>query len=168
MVALRGSGSRVASRFTIERFPVSSKAAVGVSRNRASTGSSFRGEPGVSGRRKAARQLRSAWRDSACASPGRCSRVAGRGETPQYVANQESQARPKQRDGCGQRRVIRLAHLPGDAAVPPGAARLLSAWRTSSQMSDRCSCAASDVDLARFDLRIIRALQSPGRPRHDG
>ena len=43
MVALRGSGSRVASRFTIERFPVSSKAAVGVSRNRANTGSSFRG-----------------------------------------------------------------------------------------------------------------------------
>ena len=28
--------------------------------------------------------------------------------------------------------------------------------------------AASDVDLARFDLRIIRAMQSSGRPRHDG
>jgi hypothetical protein len=28
--------------------------------------------------------------------------------------------------------------------------------------------AASDVDLLRFDLRIIRAMQSSGRPRHDG
>ena len=37
------------------------------------------------------------------------------------VANQGSHAQAKQqRDGCRQRRVIRLAHLPGDAAVPPG------------------------------------------------
>jgi hypothetical protein len=28
--------------------------------------------------------------------------------------------------------------------------------------------AASDVDLARFDLRIIRAMQSSASPRHDG
>jgi len=31
----------------------------------------------------------SAWRDSACASPGRCSRVAWRGETPQCVAKRK-------------------------------------------------------------------------------
>jgi hypothetical protein len=41
----------------------------------------------------AARQLPSAWRDSACAFPGRCSCVAGRGETPQCVANEQSQVR---------------------------------------------------------------------------
>jgi hypothetical protein len=28
--------------------------------------------------------------------------------------------------------------------------------------------AASNLDLARFDLRIIRATQSSGRPRADG
>jgi hypothetical protein len=83
-------------------------------------------------------RLPSAWRDSACASPGRCSRPAGRGETRQRVANQESQAAEKQqRAGCRPRGAIRLAHLPGDAAVRPGAARLLSAWRTSSQGLDR-------------------------------
>ena len=32
----------------------------------------------------------------------------------------------------------------------------------------RSSSAASDVDLARFDLRIIRAMQSSGRPRPHG
>jgi hypothetical protein len=40
--------------------------------------------------------------------------------------------------------------------------------RTSSQMPYRSNRAASDVDLARFDLRIIRAMQSSGHPRHDG
>jgi len=28
--------------------------------------------------------------------------------------------------------------------------------------------AVSDVDLAQFDLHIIRAMQSSTRPRHDG
>jgi hypothetical protein len=28
--------------------------------------------------------------------------------------------------------------------------------------------AASDVDLARFDLRVVPAIQSSGRPRPDG
>jgi hypothetical protein len=42
--------------------------------------------------------------------------------------------------------------------------RLLGPWRTSSQMPHRSDRTASDVDLARFDLRIIRAMQSPGRP----
>jgi len=28
--------------------------------------------------------------------------------------------------------------------------------------------AASDLDLARFDLRTIRAMQSSARPQHDG
>jgi hypothetical protein len=47
------------------------------------------------------------------------------------VANQESQARSKQQcDGCRQPRAVRLAYRPGDAAVPPGPARLLSAWQT--------------------------------------
>ena len=35
-------------------------------------------------------------------------------------------------------------------------------------MPDRSNSAASDVDLARFDLRIIRAMQSSGHPRPDG
>ena len=35
-------------------------------------------------------------------------------------------------------------------------------------MPHRSNSAASDVDLARFDVRIIRAMQSSGRPRHDG
>jgi hypothetical protein len=41
-------------------------------------------------------------------------------------------------------------------------------WRTSSQMPYRSSSAASGVNLAQFDLRVIRAMQSSGRPRHDG
>ena len=50
-----------------------------------------------------------------------------------FLANQESHARSKQQcDGCRQPRVIRLAHRPGDAAVPPRAARLLSAYRQRS------------------------------------
>ena len=40
-------------------------------------------------------------------------------------------------------------------------------WRTSSQMLDRSNRAASDIDLARFDLRIVRTMQSSGRPGHD-
>jgi hypothetical protein len=35
-------------------------------------------------------------------------------------------------------------------------------------MPYRRNSAASDVDLARFDLRIIRAMQSSARSRHDG
>ena len=46
--------------------------------------------------------------------------------------------------------------------------RLLGSWRSSSQMPYRSISTASDVDLARFDLRIIRAMQSSGRAPHDG
>ena len=35
-------------------------------------------------------------------------------------------------------------------------------------MLHRSNSAASDVDLALFDLRIIRAMQSSARPRQDG
>jgi hypothetical protein len=35
-------------------------------------------------------------------------------------------------------------------------------------MSDRRNSAASNADLARFDLRIIRAMQPSARARHDG
>jgi hypothetical protein len=35
-------------------------------------------------------------------------------------------------------------------------------------MPYRSNSAASDIDLARFGLRIIRAMRSSGRPRHDG
>ena len=38
----------------------------------------------------------------------------------------------QQRAGCRPPGAIRLAHLPADAAVSPGAARLLSAWQTHS------------------------------------
>jgi hypothetical protein len=49
------------------------------------------------------------------------------------VANQESQASEKQqRAGCRPGSAIRLADLPGEAAVPLGAARLLSAWHCAS------------------------------------
>ena len=49
------------------------------------------------------------------------------------VANQQSHARRKQqRDVCRQPRAIRLAHHPGEAAVLPGAARLLSTWHCYS------------------------------------
>ena len=34
-------------------------------------------------------------------------------------------------------------------------------------MPDRSNSAASDVDRARFDLRIIRAMQSSARARRD-
>ena len=63
-------------------------------------------------------------------------------------------------DVCGQPRATVLAHHPGDALVPLSAARLLSAWQTSSQTPSRSNSAASDVGLARFDLRIVRAMQS--------
>ena len=39
----------------------------------------------------------------------------------------------QQRAGCRPPGAIRLAHLPGDAAVSPGAARLLSTWPRSRQ-----------------------------------
>jgi hypothetical protein len=82
------------------------------------------------------------------------------------VANQESHGEAKQqRDGCRQRRVIRLAHLPGDAAVPPGAARLLSAWRTRSLRPQKSSSALAAVRVARFGLRISRAMQPCRRAR---
>jgi hypothetical protein len=32
----------------------------------------------------------------------------------------------------------------------------------------RSNSVASDVDLARLDLRMIQAMQSSARPRHDG
>jgi hypothetical protein len=35
-------------------------------------------------------------------------------------------------------------------------------------MPYRSNRAASDVDVARFGWRIIRAMQSSARPRHDG
>jgi hypothetical protein len=42
------------------------------------------------------------------------------------------------------------------------------AWQTRSQKSDRSDSAASDGDLKWFGLRIIRAIQSSARKRHDG
>jgi hypothetical protein len=48
------------------------------------------------------------------------------------------------------------------------AAWWLLSWRTSSQTPYGSNSAASDVDVAPFDLRFIRAMQSSGRPRHDG
>ena len=124
-----------------------------------------RGEPGVSGPRKAAaRRLPSAWRDSPCASPGRWSRPAGRGETPQCVAREQSHAYEQQYDGCRQHLAIRLAHHPGDAAARPSAARRLSAWRTSSLKSDESSSAATAGSFVRSGLRIVRAMQPSREP----
>ena len=46
--------------------------------------------------------------------------------------------------------------------------RLPQPWRTSSQKPYKSNSAASDGDLTWLDLRIIRAMQSSARPRHDG
>ena len=63
-----------------------------------------------------------------------CNRRAGPGGAIACVANQESHARSKQqRDDPRQLRPVRLAHCPGDPVVPPGAARLLSAWQRHSE-----------------------------------
>jgi hypothetical protein len=65
--------------------------AVCASSNRASTSYSFRGEPAVScWIRAVARRPPSTSRGSACASSGRCSRHAERGETAECVANRSS------------------------------------------------------------------------------
>ena len=64
------------------------------------------------------------------------------------VANQESDAPAKQqRDGRRQRRLIRLAHLPGDAAVPPGAARLLSVWQRDDAAAGAGTIASPDASV---------------------
>ena len=47
--------------------------------------------------------------------------------------------------------------------VSVGRRRRARSWRTSSQVLYRSNSAASDVDLARFGLRIIRAMQPPPR-----
>jgi hypothetical protein len=84
--------------------------------------------------------------------------------TVECVANQESQATEKQpRAGCRPPGAIRLAHLPGDPAVSQGAARLLSAWQTSSRKSDESSSAATAGNCVRSGLRIVRAMQSSRR-----
>jgi hypothetical protein len=47
----------------------------------------------------------------------------------------------------------------------------LTIARVANQQSDalqKSNSAASELSLARFDLRIIRAMQSSARPRHDG
>ena len=144
MVALRGSGSRVASRFTIERFPVSSKAAVGVSRNRASTGSSFRGKRAVSSPiRAAARRLPGASCGPACASPGRCSRP---GDPARLL-------RPWQR-----KRASAASDEQSDRQLSAGASRQTGPQLTSST--------DSDSDLTRCAVRegSIPARTESGRP----
>ena len=86
----------------------------------------------------------------------------------EIVANQESHVPEKQRRaGCRPRSAIRLAHLPGEAAVPPGGARLLSAWRTRSLTSQKSSSAPAAVRVARFGLRISRARQPPRQVGRD-
>jgi hypothetical protein len=54
------------------------------------------------------------------------------------------------------------------AVTAMSSTRLLQPWQASRQMPYRSDSAASDVDLARFDLRIIRAMQSSGHPGFDG
>ena len=63
------------------------------------------------------------------------------------VANQESQAPEKQqRAGCCPRGTIRHAHLPDDAAVPPGVARLLSAWHRHRRLAAVGTIALRECD----------------------
>jgi hypothetical protein len=61
----------------------------------------------------------------------------------------------------------RYCSTPG-AAVSWSARWWLLSWRTSSQTPVRSNSAAPDVDLAPVDSRIIWAMQSSRRPRHDG
>jgi hypothetical protein len=42
---------------------------------------------------------------------------------------------------------------------PPRGIYATASWQTSSPMPYKSNSAASDVSLARFDLRIIRAMQ---------
>ena len=85
-----------------------------------------------------------------------------------FVANEESRVPGKQEcAGCRPRGVIRLAHHPGDAAVLPGLARLLSAWPSARPgRSVRVISPIEDVSrcLLRSCKRPLRAVAVMSRP----
>jgi hypothetical protein len=69
----------------------------------------------------ACRPLRADTRPRRSSDRGERDHPAGMALTIQIVANQESQVPEKQQHaGCRPRSAIPLAHLPGEAAVPPG------------------------------------------------
>ena len=118
-----------------------------------------------------------------CGPSHRCSPLKeSRALTVGAVANQESQAAEKQqRAGCRPPGAIRLAHLPGDAAVSPGAARLLSTWPRSRQAAplatiplaaasvSRCLLSGPNRCLCKhFHNHGVAALPAPGfAPKRD-
>ena len=73
----------------------------------------------------------------------------------------------QQRASCRPRGAIRLAHLPGDAAVSPGAARLLSAWRTRSLTPDQRRPVSSMKGrlVSRGSLTVVDVRGVRGRAR---
>jgi hypothetical protein len=72
----------------------------------------------------------------------------------------------EQRAGRRPRSAIRLANLPGEAAVPPGAARLLSAWHCESGLAAVRRPAPQKQSCARRRPAAIGVIQmSPTRPR---
>jgi hypothetical protein len=84
------------------------------------------------------------------------------------VANQESHARSKQQsDDPRQLRPVRLAHCPVDPVVPPGAARLLSAWRCSrpGRNQRKTPLSLSQSSSPARDRHRDRSDRPPGRPR---
>ena len=56
----------------------------------------------------------------------------------------------------------------GQCSPPPRAARQMSLRQTGSQIPYSSNGAAPNVDLARFEVRIVRAMRSSARPRADG
>jgi hypothetical protein len=82
--------------------------------------------------------------------------------TSATVANQESQVPEKQkRAGCRPRSAIRLAHLPGEAAVPPSGARLLSAWQGSRLASARETSASLRMPAGWTGSAAIASAMAP-------
>ncbi len=67
--------------------------------------------------------------------------------------------------GAGRARFDACFHAIGGVQARRSG-RVLS-WRTSSQKPHRSNSTASDGDLAPFDLRVIRAMQSSARARRD-
>ena len=63
---------------------------------------------------------------------------------------------------------LRMTRVSCTGPKHPTDSALLLTWRTNSQKPYGSNSAGSDGDLAWFDVRIIRAMQSSARPRQDG
>ena len=74
-------------------------------------------------------------------------------------------------DGASRSRASQLTRAtprnPRDPITPTAEPRRTLRAQQSAD-AHRSNSAGSDVDLARPEMRIIRTMQSSGRPRHDG